>query len=141
MTLVNHLHSTPWFLSVKKGDDQRDKVICPKSHSELPTKSGFKPRPSGKPPLSLSPIDLGKRVMGAVLVNSPLPPRMLGVSMEYSSIHDPEMNLARLLNKPNRDPGPGLTNWRYNRESSEQERQEPLATNLSHDCSQVTSLF
>lgn len=85
--------------------------------------------------------------MKAVLVSSPSPPSMSGVSTEYGSIYDPEMNLARLLNKLSGDPGYGLTNWRYNRESFETRESGDLtsnldlATNLSHDRGQVTSFF
>lgn len=65
--------------------------------------------------------------MGAALVSSPLSLRMQGVSIDYCSIHDPEMNLARLFSKTRGDPGSALTRWRHNRESSQPRQSGALA--------------
>lgn len=70
-----------------------------------------------------------------------------GVSMEDGGIQDPEVNLARLLNKPSGDPSSGLPKLRCNRKSSEPResgelRSSPVsATDLSHDPGQVNFLF
>lgn len=80
--------------------------------------------------------------MGAALVSSPLPLRMPGVSTEHGSIHDPEINLARLLTKPGGVPGSGLTKWRRKRQSPEPRQSGDLTWPLtvSHDHGQLTSL-
>lgn len=67
--------------------------------------------------------------------------------MEYGGIQDPEVHLARVLNKPSGDPASALTKLKCNRKSSEPRESGDLssspisATNLSHDPGQVNFPF
>lgn len=131
---------------------KRGEVICPKSHSELPAKSGFWPGSSE----SYSGFLWGQGAQwdgeenhksSSDPVSFPSEDAQQAVSTEYSRIHDPEGNLARLLNKPSGDLGSSLTKLRCNRKSSEPRELGDLsshpasAINLSHDPGQLTFPF